>query len=285
MYEIGKMNTMKVIRDSGFGFYLDSETGNTDDDLLIPNGSLFGNKIAIGDTIEVFVYRDSSDRPIATMKKPLITVGEIKKLRVVGRNNSGAFIEMGLERDIFVPKKEQKYHISEGNKYLFKMYVDKTGRLAATTDINGALETAEIGSFEKDQEVEGTLYGYQTNGAAMIAIDDKFKAYIPKSDFFEDLEPGNVIKAKIFKIFDDGKIALTMRSSLKNERIDLKDHIINELKENNGFIAYNDKSTPDEIRDKFKTSKNYFKIALGNLMKEGLVKQDEKGSYLINGKK
>ena len=280
MYEIGKMNTMKVIRDSGFGFYLDSETGNTDDDLLIPNGSLDGKKIKIGDTIEVFVYRDSSDRPIATMKKPLITVGEIKKLRVVGRNNNGAFIEMGLERDVFVPKKEQKYHISEGNKYLFKMYVDKTGRLAATTDINGALENAPEGLYAKDTEVVGTVYGYQSNGAAMVAIDDRYKGYIPKSDFFEDIEPGNTVKAKIFKIMEDGKIALTMRNSLKNERIELKDHIMKELKENGGLIPYNDRSTSEEIREKFKTSKNYFKIALGNLMKQGLIYQDEEGTHL-----
>lgn len=280
MYEMGKMNQMTVIREASFGYYLDSKTGNTDDDLLIPNGSLNGNKIKIGDTVSVFVYRDSSDRPIATMKQPKILVDEVKKLRVVGRNGSGAFIDMGLERDVFVPKKEQKYFITEGKEYLFKMYVDKSGRLAATTDVNGALDTAPPDEFKKDMEVKGTLYGVQTNGALMVAVNDLYKAYIPKSDFFEDLEMGSTVSAKIFKITEDGKLALTMRTSLKDERLELKEHILKELELNGGTIPYNDKSTSEEIREKFKTSKNYFKIALGNLMKIGKIYQDEEGTHL-----
>lgn len=280
MYEMGRINQMKVIREANFGIYLDSNTKNTDDDLLVPNSSIVGERPKIGDTIEVFVYRDSSDRPIATMKKPHLTVDEIKKLRVIGRNGSGVFIDMGLERDLFVPLKEQKYHVSEGNMYLFKMYVDKTGRLAATTDINGALEVMPEGLYKVNDEVSGTVYGYQTNGSLMLAVDDMYKAYIPKSDFFEEVDPGSVIKAKIYKILEDGKLALTMRNSLKEERIELTEIILKELKDNDGHIPYNDKSTPDEIREKFKTSKNYFKIALGNLMKKGLIYQDTDGTHL-----
>lgn len=282
MYEIGKFNEMKVVRQASFGYYLDSETGNSSDDVLIPLGSILVDKINIGDLIRVFIYRDSEDRIIATMKEPLITLGEVKKLKVVDLTPSGAFVSMGLERDVFVPKKEQKYPLEVNKDYLFKLYLDKSKRLAATTDVNGALETAEASTFNKNDEVKGTVYTIQGDGTIFVAIDDKYKAVLNKGEYFEDLKGGDLISAKVLRVLEDGRPLLTTRGNLREERLDVKDEIMNFLKEEGGFIPYNDKSTPEEIKDKFKTSKNYFKRALGNLMKEGLIRQDEKGTYLIN---
>ncbi len=280
MYDIGRFNEMNVVRKADFGVYLGAETGSTSDDILLPNGSVMGEIPEIGDTVRVFIYRDSEDRIIATMKEPLITVGEVKKLKVVEINDIGAFISMGLERDVFVPRKEQKYMLEEGKEYLFKLYLDKSKRLAATTDVNGALEVAPEGTFEKDQEVQGTVYSLQPGDTFFVALGDTYKSVLNKDEYFEEIKPGDVIKARILKILEDGRPVLTMRSDLKTERLELKDVILKKIKENKGSIPYNDKSTPEEIREEFKTSKNYFKIALGNLMKSGLIYQDEKGTHI-----
>lgn len=281
MYEIGKINNMKVKREASFGFYLDAETGSTSDDVLLPKGSLNDRAVKLGDYVDAFVYRDSKDRIIATLKTPLITVDEVKKLKVVGINPTGAFVSMGLERDVLVPKKEQKYPLEVGKEYLFKMYVDKTNRLAATTDVNGALILPEPDTFEKGQEVKATLYGYQTNGSLYAAVDDKYRGVMLRSEFFTEVKPGDAITAKIIKILEDGRPSLTLRSDLKTERLEVKDEIMKRLKENEGFIPFNDQSTPEEIREEFQISKNYFKMALGNLMKAGLITQDEDGTHLV----
>lgn len=279
-YNLGVINEMTVVREADFGVYLDAETGNTSDDVLLPNGSMT-EKVKMGDVVPVFIYRDSKERIIATMKETLIKVGEVKKLKVVGSNESGVFVDIGLERDVFVPKREQKYPVEKGKEYLFKLYVDKTERLCATTDVNGALMLPPEDLFEKDQMVTVTILGRQQNGALQAAIDDTYRAVIFKDEFFTDVNPGDVIEARILKFLDDGKPSLTLRSELKKERLDLKQEILLALKEEGGSIPYNDRSTPEEIKQRFETSKNYFKIALGNLMKEGKITQDEMGTHLV----
>lgn len=281
-YKLGEINEMTVKRDAPFGVYLEAGTGNTSDDVLLPKGSMT-DEVKIGDIIPVFVYRDSEDRIIATMKQPLATVGEVRKLKVVGSNMSGAFISIGLERDVFVPRKEQKYPIEIGGEYLFKLYVDKTDRISATTDVNGALELPPEDLFEKGDTVTVTIFGRQQNGALQAAINDTWKAILFRDEFFQDVNPGDVIEARILKFLDDGKPSLTLRSELKQERQDLKQEILAALREAGGSIPYNDRSTPEEIRRRFNTSKNYFKMALGNLMKAGKVYQDESGTHLGKG--
>ncbi|KAF5045645.1 Conserved virulence factor B [anaerobic digester metagenome] len=281
-YKLGEVNEMSVKREAPFGVYLDAGTGNTSDDVLLPAGSMT-QKVELGEIIPVFIYRDSEDRIIATMKEPLIRVGEVRKLKVVGSNQSGSFINIGLERDVFVPKKEQKYLIETGKEYLFKLYVDKTDRLCATTDVSGALELPPEGTFERNDTVTARIVGCQQNGALQAAINDTYKAILFKDEFFTDVQPGDVIEARILKFLDDGKPSLTLRSELKKERQDLKQEILSALRAEGGSIPYNDRSTPEEIKQRFNTSKNYFKIALGNLMKTGKVYQDETGTHLKKG--
>lgn len=281
-YKIGEKNELQVKREAAFGVYLDAGTGNTSDDVLLPKGSMTG-PVRVGDRIPVFIYRDSEERIIATMKETLITLGQVRRLKVVGSNPSGAFIDIGLERDVFVPKKEQKYPLEMGKDYLFKLYVDKTDRLAASTDVFGALELPEEGLFQKDQTVTASILARQQNGVLQAAIGDRYKAVMFKDEYFTEVEPGDTIEARILKFLDDGKPSLTLRSDLRTERLELKDEILKALEEEGGSIPYNDRSTPDEIRKRFNTSKNYFKIALGNLMKAGRIYQDETGTHLKKG--
>ncbi|WP_123052893.1 S1-like domain-containing RNA-binding protein [Clostridium sp. JN-1] len=282
MIHIGKFNSLKIVRKASFGYYLDAGTGNTSDDILLPNGNVVDADIDVGDTVEIFLYRDSKDRLVATMKEPLAEVGDIAYLKVVSKTNIGAFVDFGLERDIFVPMKEQKYEIEKDNYYLFYIYLDKTNRIAATTDIDKYLENVEDDSYDIGSEVVGIVYGFQTNHTIMVAIDKKYRGIILKNEIFVDVKEGYELKLRVKKVYEDGKLGLTPRKKAVDERKSLEDDILNYLKKHEGFMPYNDKSSPEDIRKVFKESKNYFKNALGGLMKQDIVIQDEKGTFLKN---
>ncbi|AJA48236.1 hypothetical protein CPAST_c21660 [Clostridium pasteurianum DSM 525 = ATCC 6013] len=278
MIEIGKFNKLEVVRQSSFGYFLNAQTDNTSDDILLPNNNCNDTKIDVGDIVEAFIYRDSKDRLIATLKKPYALAFELAYLKVVSVTKIGAFVDFGLERDLFVPLKEQNYSLIPGNKYLFYVYVDKTDRLAATTFIDEYLENTEEYLVEND--VEGIVYGFQTNGSAMIAVENKYRGVILKNEYFSKLTPGEILKLRVKKHFEDGKMSLTPRKPPKDERLALEETILEYLKDHNGFMPYNDKSSPEDIKSIFHQSKNYFKNALGGLMKQNLIFQDKDGTHL-----
>ncbi|WP_234120286.1 CvfB family protein [Clostridium hydrogenum] len=279
MIKIGEYNELKIVRKCDFGFYLDAETGKTSDDVLIPLKEFDEKEVSIGDVLNVFVYRDSKDRPIATLRKPYAKVSDLAYLKVISNTKIGAFVDFGLERDLFVPMKEQQYLLEPGKSYLFYVYVDKTGRLAATTDIEEYLEPADESFI--NMEVSGTAYGFQTNGSVKVAVNNKYIGVILKNEYFNRISPGEELNdLRVKKVFEDGKLSLTPRKSPKNERLALEDTIYEYLKSHNGFMEFNDKSSPEDIKRVFHESKNYFKNALGGLMKKGLIIQDETGTRL-----
>lgn len=278
MVEIGKFNKLTICRKADFGYFLDAGTGKTSDDILLPTKSALGADIDVDDEIDAFIYRDSKDRLIATMKKPYAEAYQLAYLKVVSVTTIGAFVDFGLERDLFVPIKEQNYLLVEGNSYLFYVYVDKTGRLAASTFIEDYIENTEEYIVGKD--VEGVVYGFQTNGSVMVAVDNKFKGVILKNEYYDRIVPGEKLKLRVKKHFEDGKMSLTTRKAPKDERLELEDVILKYLNDNNGFMPYNDKSSPEDIKHIFHQSKNYFKNALGGLMKQGLIVQDKDGTKL-----
>jgi len=278
MIKIGDLNNLKVVRRAEFGYYLDAETGNTSDDVLLPMKSTLGRALNIDDEVEAFIYRDTSDRLISTLKKPLAKVGDLAYLKVIDMTAIGSFVEIGLERDILVPFKEENYKLETGRKYLFYIYLDKTGRLAATTFIDKYLYDTDL--YNIDDEVEGTVYGIQTNGTVMIAIDDIYRAVILKNENYASITPGDRLKVRVKKYYEDGKMDVTARKPRLEERDVVEEQILEYLKSSNGSMTYNDKSSPDDIRKIFKTSKNAFKRALGGLMKSDLIFQDEEGTKL-----
>jgi len=278
MIKVGDLNNLTVVRRADFGYYLGAGTDNTSDDVLLPMKSTLGKGLKIDDEVEAFIYRDSSDRLIATLKKPLAKVGDLAYLKVVDMTTIGSFVEIGLERDILVPFKEENYKLETGRKYLFYIYLDKTGRLAATTFIDQYLY--ETDSYNIDDEVEGTVYGIQTNGTLMIAVDDIYRAVILKNENYASVTPGDRLKVRVQKYYEDGKMDVTARKARLEERDEVEEQIIEYLNKSNGFMSFNDKSSPDDIKRTFKTSKNAFKRALGGLMKSGLIVQDEEGTKL-----
>jgi len=282
MIKVGEYNNLKVVRTPEFGYFLDAETGDTDDDVLLPSKSAQGKELNIGDEVEAFIYRDSEDRIIATLKTPLAKVGDIAYLKVASKTNFGHFIDFGLERDIFVPIKEQNYNIEVGKSYLFFIYLDKSSRIAATTFIERYLDYAV--DYRIGDEISGIAYGFQTNGSVLVAVDGKYQAVILKNEYFTSIILGNELKLRIKKIYEDGKLGLTPRKAAVIERTELEEEILKYLMKHDGSMAFNDKSSPVDIKETFHESKNYFKNALGGLMRKGLVTQDENGTQLIDKK-
>lgn len=279
MINIGKYNTLEVKREKEFGFYLGDE-GKVD--VLLPKSVAEGKSIQVGEKVEVFVYRDSKDRPIATFKKPLVTVGEVAYLKVVFQTEFGAFIDFGLDRDIFVPIKEQRFKLHTGSKYLFYVYLDKTGRIAATTDVENYILNAkdEEKEFKVGEEVIAQIYSKGQSGTIHVAIDSKYKGMILPNEYYIDFYPGTEMKLRVKRIYEDGIIGLTPRKTRLNERDQIQEDILKYLKKNGGFMPFNDKSTPEDIKATFNTSKNYFKMALGGLMKSGKIVQEKEGTRL-----
>lgn len=278
MVNIGDYNKLKIARKTDFGWFLDAGTGSTKDDILLPNSNALDEELTIGHEIEVFIYRDSKDRLVATLKKPLAKVGDLAYLKVVSNTKIGSFVNFGLEKDILVPLKEKLYGLKEGTKYLFYIYLDKTERIAATTDIDRYLDTEH--QYKIGDTVTGTVYGFQTNKSVMIAVDNLHKGVILHNEYFTELNHGDVLELTINKIYEDGKLGLTTRKSAKDEVTALQQTILDYLKTNNGSMPFNDKSHPEDIYKTFHISKNYFKQALGGLMKKNLIAQDINGTKL-----
>ena len=280
MLKIGDYNTLKVDREKDFGFYLvDKESG---EDVLLPKSLAEGMNVEVGQEREVFIYRDSKDRPIATFKKPLAKVYDVAYLKVVHQGEFGAFIDFGLDRDIFVPLKEQRYKLRTCDKYLFYIYLDKTNRLAATTDVENYIEIADesIG-FKVGDEVTAMVYSRTPSGTLNVAIDGKYKGLVLPNEYFDEVFPGTEMHLRVKRIYEDGVIGLTPRKTRLDERDILKEKIVKYMRKNGGYMTFNDKSSPEDIKATFGTSKNYFKMALGGLMKEGKLAQDSDGSRLL----
>jgi len=280
MINIGQYNVLEVKRDKEFGYFLGDESK---DEVLLPKSDLKDVEIKEGDKIEVFVYKDSKGRPVATLKKPLATVGEVAYLKVAYQTNFGAFVDFGLERDVFVPLKEQRFKLHVGSSYLFYIYLDKTERLAATTHVDTYILNAkeEGKEFKTGDEVIAQVYSRSENGTINVAIDSKYRGIILPNEYFTNVFPGTEMKLRVKRIYEDGIIGLTPRKSRLSERDQLKEDILKYLEKNNGFMPFNDKSSPEDIKAKFNTSKNYFKMTLGGLMKEGKITQDTEGTKLI----
>lgn len=279
MIKLGEYNKLKVKRKAEFGYFLDAGTNNSSDDVLLHNRLVGKNKIEVGDEIEVFIYKDSEGRLAATMNYPKAKVGDIAYLKVVAHTKIGSFIDVGLPKDILVPFKAQKYEMTKGNRYLFYIYVDKSGRLAATTDIFPYLSVEH--SYKISDVVDGIVYGFQTNKSATVCVDNKYDAVILSNEYFTELNIGDKLEnLKVIKIYEDGRLGLTPRGERKEELDSLEKSIMSYIEGNDGFMRFNDKSSPEEIATVFNSSKKNFKRALGVLMKKGLITQNEEGTFL-----
>ena len=267
MLEVGKIQELKIVKKVEFGVYL-SEDEDSEDKVLLPSKQV-PEGADIGTGITAFVYRDSKDRMIATVREPLITCGHTAVLECTDIGKIGAFLNMGLERDLFLPYHEMTSPAHRGDRCLVAMYVDKSGRLAATEKVYDYL--LRDSGYKKDDEVEGTLYQISRNFGAFVAVDDKYSALIPAREWSDEYQCGTHIKARVTEVKEDGKLDLTVRKKAYLQMDDDSAALLKLLDEYDGVLPFTDKADPEMIKSKCHMSKNAFKRAIGHLMKEGAV--------------
>lgn len=264
MIEIGKWQDLKVVRSKEFGVYLAEKEGDKDAVLLprkqVPEG------LKAGGEIKVFVYLDSSDRPIATVNKPLITLGEIAKLKVASVGNIGAFMDWGLEKDILMPFKEMIGKVREGKEYLVYMYMDKSNRPCVSMRLYDHLSTDS--PYAKGDEAEGYVYQIHDKMGAFVAVDNRYQGLIPKQELHKKLHIGEVLPLRITEVREDGKLNLSMGKPAYKQMEEDSEMVYQMILSYDGVLPFNDKASPEIIEREMGLSKNAFKRAVGHLLKE-----------------
>ena len=273
MIEIGRMHTLSVIREAAQGVYL-NELEGCDQDILLPKAQV-PKETKIGDVLEVFVYRDSEDRRIATIKKPKLMIGELAPLEVISVNRIGAFLDWGLEKDLFLPFKQQIGRIHKGEVYLVGMYKDKSDRLCATMKVYDLLRCDS--PYKVNDEVMGTIYSIKEAFGAFVAVDNKYHGLIPIKELYGNYPIGEKVSLRVRFVRADGKLELSLRKPAHLQMEDDVRTIMEALETHHGQLPLHDKSSPQAIKEALNMSKAAFKRAIGRLMKEGVIEIKEDG--------
>ena len=244
--KLGEKQTLVIVKKVEFGVYLAMKEA-PDDKVLLPAKQVpAGAKV--GDEVEVFLYRDSSDRLIATTKTPRLIMGQVALLTVVQIGKVGAFLDWGLEKDLFLPFKQQTRKVKAGDQVLASLYIDKSGRLCATMNVYEHLRTDS--PYKKDDKVTGRIYEISKNFGAFVAVDDCFSALIPKKELFGATEPpkiGERVTARVVKVLEDGKLTLSIREKAYLQIQKDAEKIEKLLDSYEGSLPFNDKAAPEVI--------------------------------------
>ena len=272
MLELGKKQCLVWKRTTEHGAYLGPEGGK--EEVLLPKKYL-KPELQIGDEIEVFLYKDSEDRLIATTREPKVELGRLALLPVVQVTNIGAFLDWGLEKDLFLPFKEQSHKLKPGDQCLAALYIDKSARLCATTKVYSHLECPRDGLFREGQHVKGTIYEVKPELGALVAVENRYFGLVPRQDFFQDKKPGDVVSARIVKIREDGKLDLSLREKAYLQMDADAALVMERIEERGGRLPFTDKAAPLVIQREFGLSKNAFKRAVGRLLKMGKIRLTE----------
>ena len=268
MIQLGKFQDLYIVKRKDFGVYVNDKKDADDGSILLPAKQV-PKDARIGDRISCFVYKDSEDRPIATVHVPKITLGAIRPLRVKDVSSIGAFLDWGLEKDLFLPFKEQIGHIRPGREYLVSLYIDKSSRLCATMKIGKLLSTDH--SYHAGDWVLGTIYNIHPDHGAFVAVEDQYLGRIPKQEIHEKLSVGDHLRMRITSVASDGKLNLSLheKAYLQMDR-DAK-LVMDTIESYDGALPFNDKAKPVVIERELGLSKNAFKRAVGRLLKEGKI--------------
>ena len=271
---LGERQVLTVVKKVDFGVYL----GSDEERVLLPKKQV-PKDIEPGDPIEVFLYKDSSDRMIATTREPKVTLGSLAVLEVVDVGRIGAFLDWGLEKDLLLPFREQTTKVEKGDRCLVSLYIDKSGRLCATMKVYPLLRTDS--PYKKDDTVRGTVYEISREFGVFVAVDDRYSALIPRREVYGRPYPGQQIEARVAAVKADGKLDLSLRERIPEQMDADAQKILERIAESGGALPFTDKAEPERIREEFGMSKAAFKRAVGRLLKQGKIKIDgQKGKIL-----
>ena len=276
MIELGRVQELIVVREKTFGVYLSRRQGDAESVLLPKKQVPEGTKT--GDRIRVFIYKDSEDRLIATTASPKLEVGETAVLKVRDVAKIGAFLDMGLEKDLLLPFKEQNHPVISGEECLVALYVDKSSRLCATMKVYPYL--LKKSPYQAGDQVRGRIYQISDNFGVFVAVDDKFSALIPAREAAGKYRPGTVLDLRVSEVKEDGKLNVSDRQKAYIQINEDAENVLQVIEEFAGVLPFDDKASPEVIKREFGLSKNAFKRAVGHLLKEGKIEIRDRRIYL-----
>ena len=271
MIRLGEQQELEIVRVKDFGVFL-AESADAEESVLLPAKQV-PEDAGVGDLLNVFIYRDSRDRLIATTNTPKIRRGETAILTVSDVTRIGAFLDMGLEKELLLPFKEQNHPVRIGEECLVALYVDKSGRLAATMKVYPYLSADS--PYKKEDRVEGRVYEVNENMGVFVAVDDRYFGLIPKSEIYETFTPGDTVRARVMRVREDGKLDLSPREKAWMQMDKDAEMVLSVIDEYAGVLPFNDRVSPEIIRREFNLSKNAFKRAVGRLLKDGRIEITE----------
>lgn len=278
MIKLGEKQELFVVKKVEFGVYLAENIGD-ENRVLLPRKQV-PKETEVGDALEVFIYKDSKDRIIATMETPKLMMGQLAVLRVASVQKIGAFLDWGLEKDLFLPYKEQTGRVYEEDEVLVRLYIDKSSRLCAS--MKGIYEMLATDSpYQSGDTVQGRVYEFSNNFGAFIAVDDKYSALVPRHEDHSFLRVGDIVEARVTDVKPDGKLDLTLREKAHVQMDKDAERVLEVLGEYAGVLPFNDKASPEIIMREMKMSKSAFKRAVGRLYKERKIEITEKSIRLL----
>ncbi len=273
MIRLGEKQTLVVVKKVEFGVYLAPSPEEVQDKVLLPVKQVPENT-QIGDEIEVFLYKDSKDRMIATTKEPKLVMGQVAELEVSQVNKFGAFLDWGLEKDLMLPYKQQLIKVHPGDRVLVTLYIDKSDRLCATMNVYPALRTDS--PYQKEDQVSGRVYTISDEFGAFVAVDNIYSALIPKKELYGTVRVGDDIAGRVVEVRNDGKLNLSIREKAYLQLEKDAEEILAIIDSYDGVLPFNDKVSPEIIKRETGMSKNGFKRAVGTLLKAGKIEITEK---------
>lgn len=267
MLRIGEKQKLQIVKEVFFGVYLGEEPG-AKEKVLLPKKEVDA-EAKPGDELEVFIYKDSNDRPIATRREPLVTLGHTALLKVKEVNRIGAFLDWGLEKDLLLPFHEQTARVSPGEMCVVALYLDKSSRLCGTMKVYHYLKTNS--PYRVDDQVCGRVYEISGNFGAFVAVDDQYSGLLPKHEAASGVRVGDIVHARVTGVKEDGKLDLSIREKAYLQMDEDAEFVYQGIQEFDGVLPFDDKTSPEVIQREFGLSKNAFKRAVGRLMKQGRV--------------
>lgn len=273
MIKLGEKQTLIIVKKVEFGVYLAQDKETAEDKVLLPIKQV-PEDAQIGDELEVFVYRDSKDRMIATTNTPKLVMGQVAELTVSQVSKFGAFLDWGLEKDLLIPFKQQLVKLQPGDNVLVSLYIDKSGRLCATMNVYPNLRADS--PYKKDAQVRGRVYTISDEFGAFVAVDNIYSALIPKKEMYGNVRVGEDITARVTQVKPDGRLSLSIRDKAYLQIEKDAQEILSIIDSYDGVLPFNDKVSPEIIKRETGMSKNEFKRAVGNLLKAGKIEIKEK---------
>ncbi|XCF05196.1 S1-like domain-containing RNA-binding protein [Tamlana crocina] len=276
MIRLGEINTMEILRETDHGVYL---IDKDDEEVLLPNRYV-PESFKIWDELEVFVYLDNEERPVATTDRPYIMKGDFALLRCNQVTEYGAFLDWGMVKELFCPFKEQAFKMKPGGWYLVYCYLDeKTNRLVASSKTNRFLDNKKL--TVKEFDVVDLIVSHPSDMGMNVIVNKTHTGLVYKNNIFKDLSVGDKLKGIVKKIRSGNKLDITLEQVGYRNIEPNAEKVLQELQDNGGYLDLTDKSSPEEIKEVLKMSKKNFKKAIGSLYKQRKIELEKDGIRLV----